>query len=234
TATVVDTDTAGTKLPPTGTVTFTRDGGLPVTCPTLTSTGTDRSACSVTWTSATPQVWVVVAKYNGSDVHVTSTSEAQIVVFYDPSGGFVTGGGYIKHEDPIGAANPNTPGVAGKDNFGFNAKYLKNATVPTGETEFQCKVCNLNFHSTSYDWLVITRLSTTTVKAQYRGLGTINGAAGYGFIVTVIDGGQTDTARIRIWNTLTGATVYDNEYPKPDSANPTTITAGGNIVVHDK
>ncbi|MEO5939611.1 MAG: hypothetical protein ABIZ72_01810, partial [Candidatus Limnocylindrales bacterium] len=154
------------------------------------------------------------------------------VVFYDPSGGFVTGGGYIKHED--GTTNPNTTGVVGKDNFGFNAKYLKNAALPTGETEFQCKVCNLNFHSTSYDWLVITRLSTTTVKAQYKGLGTINGAAGYSFIVTVIDGGQTDTARIRIWNTSTGVTVYDNEYPNPDSANPTTVTAGGNIVVHDK
>jgi hypothetical protein len=29
-------------------------------------------------------------------------------------------------------------------------------------------------------------------------------------------------------------TVYDNEYPKPDNSDPTTITAGGNIVVHDK
>jgi hypothetical protein len=50
----------------------------------------------------------------------------------------------------------------------------------------------------------------------------------------VIDGGQTDTARIRIWNTATNVTVYDNEYPKPDGADPTTVTSGGNIVVHDK
>ena len=174
----------------------------------------------------------MVANYEGSTVHKPSSSEALPVVFYDPSGGFVTGGGYINHQD--GTTNPALPGVVGKDNFGFNAKYLKNATTPTGETEFQCKVCNINFHSSSYDWLVITKLGNGNFKAQYQGSGTINGAGNYGFVVTVIDGGQTDTARIRIWNKTTGITVYDNEYPKPDNADPTTITAGGNIVVHDK
>ena len=153
------------------------------------------------------------------------------MVFYDPSGGFVTGGGYIDHEQ--GTTNPAATGQVGKDNFGFNAKYLKDASHPTGETEFQCKVCNINFHSTVYDWLVITRLSTSTVKAQYQGSGTINGGGNYGFIVTVIDGGQTDTAD-RIWDKATDVTIYDNEFPKPDNANPTTVTDGGNIVVHDK
>jgi hypothetical protein len=186
----------------------------------------------VTFTATTAQVYLIVANYEGSSVHKPSSSEALPVVFYDPNGGFVTGGGYINHEQ--GVTNPAAPTVVGKDNFGFNAKYLKNATVPTGETEFQCKVCNINFHSTSYEWLLITRLSTSSVKAQYRGVGTINGTAGYSFNVTVIDGGQTDTARIRIWNTATNVTVYDNEAPKPDNADPTTVTAGGNIVVHDK
>jgi hypothetical protein len=88
---------------------------------------------------------------------------------------------------------------------------------------------------------VITKLSASSFKAQYKGVGTINGVAGYGFIVTVTDGGQIDTARIRVWNIATGVTVYDNEFdprvpgnPTTITTNPTTVTAGGNIVVHDK
>jgi hypothetical protein len=135
--------------------------------------------------------------------------------------------------------NPSAPGLVGKDNFGFNAKYLKGATVPTGETQFQCKVCDIDFHSTAYDWLVITKLSATQVRAQYKGSGTINHAGDFAFLVTVVDGGQTDYARVKIWNKATMAVIYDNEYvpgpnPYPDPSNPTTVTAGGNIVVHDK
>jgi uncharacterized repeat protein (TIGR01451 family) len=234
TATVTDTESAGMKSSPTGHVNFTKDGGqIGTGCYLVPIAATYSSSCFVTFSSATAQVYLIVANYEGSNVHKPSSSESLPVVFYDPNGGFVTGGGYINHEQ--GTTNPAAPGVVGKDNFGFNAKYPKNnPTIPTGETEFQCKVCLINFHSTAYEWLVITRLSSTSVKAQYQGTGTINGASGYGFIVTVIDGGQTDTARIRIWNKTTNVTVYDNEYPKPDNADPTTVTAGGNIVVHDK
>jgi hypothetical protein len=232
TATVIDTDPAGVPLAPTGTVTFTRDGILPLTCE-LGAPGTDRSSCSVSFTSVAAQVWVLSASYGGSNKHMPSASEAFPIVFYDPTGGFVTGGGYVNHQ--VGTTNPAAPGVVGKDNFGFNAKYLKNYPNPTGETEFQCKVCNINFHSTGYEWLVISTVPTG-LKAQYKGSGTINGAGNFGFIVTVIDGGQTDTARIKIWDKSIGpsAIIYDNEFNLPDNTNPTTVTAGGNIVVHSK
>ena len=41
-------------------------------------------------------------------------------------------------------------------------------------------------------------------KAQFKGTGTINGAGGYGFLLTVTDGqltggGGTDKFRIKIW-----------------------------------
>ena len=123
--------------------------------------------------------------------------------------------------------------MTGKANFGFVSKYQKGATVPTGETEFQFKVANLNFHSTSYDWLVISG-----AKAQYKGLGTINGTGNYGFMLTAIDGqinggGGTDKFRIKIWDKNNGdAVVYDNMLGAADSDNPTTVLGGGSIVIH--
>ena len=35
------------------------------------------------------------------------------------------------------------------------AKYKKGAIVPDGNTQFQFKAGDRNFHSTSYDWLVV-------------------------------------------------------------------------------
>ena len=45
------------------------------------------------------------------------------------------------------------------------------------------KAGDLNFHSSSYDWLVIAG-----ARAQFMGVGTINGAGSYGFMLTAIDG----------------------------------------------
>jgi hypothetical protein len=52
--------------------------------------------------------------------------------------------------------------LRGKANFGFVAKYKKGATVPDGNTQFQFKAGDLNFHSNSYEWLVVAGN-----KAQY-------------------------------------------------------------------
>jgi hypothetical protein len=65
--------------------------------------------------------------------------------------------------------------------------------VPSGNTEFQFPAASLNFHATSYDWLVIT-----TNQAQYQGSGTINGAGNYGFLVTALDNGGGTPDKFRI------------------------------------
>jgi hypothetical protein len=123
----------------------------------------------------------------------------------------------------------------GKNNYGFVAKYVKNQTLPQGEMEFQCKVCGINFHGQTFDWLVIQRLSDGRYRAQAQGSGTVNNAGSYGFIVTVIDGGnKPDYFRIRIWNKTTNATIYDSQPADGDSANPSTLAEGGNIVIHAK
>ena len=93
-------------------------------------------------------------------------SEFQYVVVYDAAGGFVTGGGWI--QSPAGAYGED-PSHTGKANFGFNAKYKKNASVPTGQTEFQLKGDGFSFHSEAYEWLVIS-----TVRAWYEGSGRLD------------------------------------------------------------
>jgi hypothetical protein len=161
-----------------------------------------------------------------------SDTEAVMVVVYDPSAGFVTGGGWINSPAGAYAADPS---LAGKATFGFVSKYQKGATVPTGQTEFQFQVANFNFHSESYQWLVVAG-----AKAQYKGTGTVNGAPGYGFLLTATDGqinggGGVDKFRIKIW-LIGGAVVYDNVVAASDDidvANPQAI-GGGSIVIHAK
>jgi hypothetical protein len=162
---------------------------------------------------------------------------AAYVVVYDPSGGFVTGGGWIW--SPVGAFHPGLAEfepVEGKANFGFVSKYKPGAKVPTGQTEFQFKAGDLNFHSGSYEWLVVSG-----AHAQYKGTGTINNSGHYGFLLTAIDGqltggGGQDRFRIKIWDVGTGVILYDNQSGSDDDAelNNNTIVRGGSIVIHKK
>jgi len=166
-----------------------------------------------------------------TDDRGAQSSDTTMVVVYDPSGGFVTGGGWIN--SPAGAYTEN-PSLTEKATFGFVSKYQKGANVPTGQTEFQFKIANLNFHSDSYDWLVIAG-----ARAQYKGTGTINGSSGYGFMLTAIDGqvsggGGTDKFRMKIWDRTTDSIIYDNQIGVEDNADPATAIAGGSIVIHDK
>jgi hypothetical protein len=171
---------------------------------------------------AIPSVYTVKITLS-DEFGLTAVSEFQYVVIYDPNGGFVTGGGWIN--SPAGAYTAD-PTLTGKATFGFVSKYQKGANVPTGNTEFQFKAADLNFKSTSYDWLVIAGM-----KAQYKGIGTINGTGEYKFMLTAIDG-SLDKFRIKIWDKATGNIVYDNQLGAADDANPTTAIQGGSIVIH--
>ena len=149
---------------------------------------------------------------------------------YDPSAGFATGGGWIT--SPAGAYAPD-PALAGKASFGFVAKYLKGATNPSGNTEFQFQEGNLAFQSTSYQWLVVAG-----AKAQFKGEGAINGSASvYGFLLTAIDGqlyggGGADRFRLKIWDKSTDAVIYDNQRGAAEDGDAATLLGGGSIVIH--
>jgi len=159
-----------------------------------------------------------------------SDSECTLLVVYDPDGGFVTGGGWIY--SPEGAYTAD-PALIGKANFGFVSKYKKGTTIPTGQTEFQFKVADLNFHSDFYEWLVVAG-----PQAKFKGGGTINDTGNYGFMLSAVDsaingGGDSDKFRIKIWDKDNNdITIYDNLLDAPDDAEPTTVLGGGSIVIH--
>ncbi len=156
------------------------------------------------------------------------TSDTEYLAVYDPSAGFVTGGGWIYSE--AGAYLPEA-NAEGKASFGFVSKYKKGQSIPTGNTQFQFKAGDLNFHSDDYDWMIIAG-----AKAKYKGTGTINGAGNYGFMLFAIDGqinggGGVDKFRIQIWDKDDGdAPVYDNK--TGESEDGATEIGGGQIVIH--
>ncbi len=194
--------------------------------------GTQTVSASYTFTAAGVYLMQLTVDdgCGGSGTTTTVGGLDAIVVIYDPNAGFVTGGGWI--ESPAGAYRVDLS-LTGKANFGFVSKYQKGKSIPTGETEFQFKVGNLNFHSSLYEWLVISGS-----KAQYKGSGTINNGGNYGFMLTATDGqlsggGGVDKFRMKIWDKGNGdAIVYDNQYGGSDNSDPTTAIAGGSIVVH--
>jgi nitrous oxidase accessory protein NosD len=111
--------------------------------------------------------------------------------------------------------------LIGKATFGFVSKYKKGADTPIGQTEFMFKAGDLNFHSTSYDWLVVTGSD----YARFKGSGTINGMGDYKFMLWAGDD-DPDTFRIKIWYE-----VNDEEYVVYDNGMDQSI-GGGSIVVH--
>lgn len=155
----------------------------------------------------------------------------QYVVIYDPSAGFVTGGGWINSPPAACQLSSACAGATGKATFGFNARYQKGANVPDGSTEFQFQAGGLNFKSTTYQWLVVAGS-----KAQYKGVGSINGKGTYNFLLTAVDGdlqnGKADAFRIKITDPSTGNAVYDNQMGSDDTSNNATILGGGSIVIH--
>jgi hypothetical protein len=180
-------------------------------------------------TFAEPGVYAVTVTVTDKDNDSGSATATEFIVIYDPSGGFVTGGGWI--DSPAGACPVFCDDATGKANFGFVSKYKKGASTPTGQTEFQFKAGDLNFHSTSYDWLVIAG-----AKAMYKGDGTVNGTDGFTFQLNAIDGqvnggGDVDKFRIKIKQT-DGDVIYDNQMGAGDDDDPTTGLGGGNIKIH--
>jgi hypothetical protein len=218
TATVDDTSTGGSNI---DSAEYSIDGGawLPMT-PSDGAFGTPSEDVEADITaSLTAGVYEVCVQ--GTDTaDNTGAQECTFLVAYDPDGGFVTGGGWIDSE--AGDYKPD-PSLAGKANFGFVSKYKKGATEPTGNTEFQFKVADLNFKSTRYEWLVITGGDA----AKFKGEGTINGAGNYRFMLTANDGAP-DTFRIRIWTedeaTAVETVTYDNGHDQ--------AIGGGSVVIH--
>jgi hypothetical protein len=154
----------------------------------------------------------------GSDVIPNVGDPACVtIIVVDPSGGFVTGGGWIA--SPEGAYTAD-PGLVGRVHVGFVSKYGEGASVPRGSVELRFRAADLNFHSSVQEWLIVDVAGGT---ARFTGTGTVNGLGTYGFTIWVTDG-RPDAIRIRILEAVTGTIVYDNGIEQ--------AVGGGSLVVH--
>jgi uncharacterized repeat protein (TIGR01451 family) len=180
------------------------------------NTGTGETPCHTYDNAGIYDVCLTV-----NDGLVDSETVCTSAVIYDPDAGFVTGGGWF---DSLEGAYVPDPSLTGKANFGFVSKYKKGATAPTGQTEFHFQTADLNFHSDSYNWLVVTGNNF----ARFKGSGTINGTGNYKFMLWAGDD-DPDTFRIRIWEEDefgNETDIYDNGFDQP--------LGGGSIVIHTK
>lgn len=156
----------------------------------------------------------------------------QYVVVFDPNAGFVTGGGWF--DSPAGAFIPD-PTMTGTATFGFVSKYRRGRILPEGETEFHFNAGGIHFHSDTYEWLVLAG-----AKAIYKGVGMINGAGNFGFMIKALDEELTpstsvDLFSIKIWDKDFGdMVVYDNSLGDDMDADPTTAIGSGDILIHKK
>jgi len=186
--------------------------------------GDNSSGSGVMPTHSYANVGIYTVCLTVDDGELYSDPACTLAVIYDPSSGFVTGGGWIN--SPAGAYKADET-LAGKATFGFVSKYQKGASVPTGTTAFEFDLAGLAFSSTSYEWLVVNRAGA---NAQFKGTGLINGAAdpngeAYKFMLWAGDG-SPDTFRIRIW-----WEDADGEHDVYDNGVDQTI-GRGSIVVH--
>ncbi|MGQ0606927.1 MAG: ExeM/NucH family extracellular endonuclease [Chloroflexota bacterium] len=124
----------------------------------------------------------------------------------------VTGGGRITTD-------------AGIASFELSVQYAGPSIAPSGETSFTLP--GLAFASTRYDWLVA---DVDGAAARYSGSGTVNGEAGYSFLVAVTD--QPDRLRMKIWDEESGEVLFDNQAGDPDDAAASEPIRNGQITVH--
>ena len=206
--------------------------------PDMVTQSVDSLTASHTYT--VPGVYPITVTIEYDNGAYIQTGVFEYAVVYDPTGGFVTGGGWIN--SPSGAYTPNDSSdkdVTGKAHFGFVSKYKKGQSVPSGSTNFRFAAGNLRFKATSYDWMIISG-----ARARYKGEGSVNGGADpYKFMVTALDadisgsGITNDGFRIKIWQEDSdGANyvLYDNGLSADESTGNggTTPLGGGSITIH--
>lgn len=158
-----------------------------------------------------------------------SPVSSALLVVYDPTGAFATGGGWIVPGGTTSDTGDTLPGMDGvsKANFGFTVKYQNGAsTVPGGNLTFHYNVGHFDLQSSGMNWLVVTN----SQWAHFQGSATINGGTDlYPFQVDARDGastGQPDRFVVKIY---------------PPGSDPSTATpvykasgdvAGGQITIH--
>jgi probable HAF family extracellular repeat protein len=188
---------------------------------------------SGSYSYATAGVYPIEVEVSDGDLSGSRSSLLDVpgyIVVYDPSAGFATGSGSI--QSPREACPVFCAGAVGEASFGFQARYRRGAHVPDGNAQFRFQAGGLEFESVSYDWLVIAGS-----RARFKGVGTVNGAGDYGFMILAIDGsgsggGGVNQFRIKIWDRAAGdEVIYDNQWGADETSDAATALIRGNIMV---
>jgi hypothetical protein len=134
-------------------------------------------------------IYYVTTKFYGDYCFYKDSKSANVIVVYDPKGGFVNGGGLINVNDKV-------TGLSGWAEFSLNARYRRGESI--GNLTYQFIMGDLNLQSRKIDWLVIIG-----DYAYMEGQGNINGIDGYFFRVIATDRGTpgigVDEFDITIW-----------------------------------
>jgi formylglycine-generating enzyme required for sulfatase activity len=157
-------------------------------------------------------------------------TDSIIIVVYDPSAGFTTGGGWFVPDSHSFVDGVGVTDTVSKANFGFIVKYKQGADNPDGNLEFQYKAGDINLRSTNMEWLVVQ----SATKVRFKGRATINGEGLYTFKVTAEDNGVPGTGdwfKIEIW---LGPDVDTENTPPTPKHKAQGYLGGGNIQIHQK
>jgi endonuclease/exonuclease/phosphatase family metal-dependent hydrolase len=232
--------------------------GTPVnlTAP-FTDAGQDAHTCMVNWDDGNgdeaypasarscdrahtfPQAGMYTINVTVTDDDGGSDTEQVMIVVYDPDGGYPTAGGLLEVPPEIvspAGALPSAPTSSGKAHFQMNPKYQPGDPGPapsTGKVSFTFPDAGFSLDSTSLDWLVVAPGG----KAAVKGVGTVNGTPGYGFVVYGYD--EPDSFRLVVWPLANGfipggTLAYDNVEGAGydlDVADPQPISMGS-ISIH--
>jgi hypothetical protein len=195
---------------------------VPVTC-TLTPAGVGSAIPTTAVTSGGGVGGTLTATCNFTDIPVNvytvtfniggnfyTGSAVSLLTVYDPSLGFVTGGGEI--------TNPNTGFPA---SFGFTMKFLKNGNTqgnlvyvehrPTGDVILKSNA--------------VGPLAIVGNQGVVTGRATLSDAGGYTFVLNVVDNGEPGSAD------LFGLQVQSGGVSVPALTFAPVILDGGNIQV---
>jgi hypothetical protein len=174
-----------------------------------------------------------VEVYVADDDGGTGSAEVMIVV-YDPD----------EAKADINGSSPTPAGALGSQTgmgrtwAHYFGDYRPGGSVPFGEAKAWIDNADFKLEPSSMQWMVVTEDG----KVASRGTGTVNGRAGYTWVVygwDDCDGSNTgacrdlagDSIRLVVWNSATGQKVYDHspnsdEYDV-DRISPTLMDSGG-------
>ena len=190
--------------------------GSPITCTATTSGGGvgGTLTASCTFTNVQVNVYDVHIAVGGN--YYTGAGDSVLAV-YDPSLGFVTGGGTVMHNGVV-------------SNFGFNVKYLSNGKVQGNALYIEHRATgDVMLKSNAMGSLSIVKNSSSSYSAIILGKATLNGVGNYSFQVYATDNGEPGTGDqfgLQV-KSPSGQVVNDLTF------TPLTLT-GGNIQIPHK